>query len=103
MAIQTINNGDSGLISRNKINNNFQFLEKLIDLTLNFKNLEVFEFVMLDDYKISSIDEQDGVTTTVKLGGTSTDYNLGDTVSGGDKLDISVDVIGAINIKGEII
>ena len=102
MAIQIVNNGDSGFISRNKINNNFLFLEKLIDITLNFEALEVFEFVMLDDYQICSINEQDGVTTTIKLEG-GTDYVLGDTVAGGDKLYISVDVIGVINIKGKLI
>lgn len=103
MAIEVINNGDSGLVARTKINDNFNELKDKIDLTINFKDLSTFEFLMLQDYKIISVTEETGITATIKLGGTSTNYVLGDIVSGGNRLDITVDIIGAINIKGELI
>lgn len=74
-----------------------------IDLTIDFQDLEIFEFVMIQDYKILTVENDDGLSSTIKLHGTSTDYVLGEIISGGDRLDISVDIKGAINIKGSVL
>jgi len=74
-----------------------------IDLTVNFIDLETFTLSYNEAFKIDSIIVGGGMTVTVKIAGTSTDYVLGDTVTAGNGLDISVDVVGIINLKGELI
>lgn len=71
--------------------------------TLIFRDLETFEFTKSQSYKITSVVSESGVTASVKLGGTSTTYTLGNTVAGFGRLDITVDVLGAITINGELV
>lgn len=76
----------------------------IIRQTLNFLNAaEVYEYVQPFAYRINDWTEEEGVTVTVKLGGTSTDYVKGDLLNAGDRLDFSVDTEGYVAIEGIVI
>ena len=71
--------------------------------TLIFRDLETFEFTKSQPFKITQVIAESGVTASIKIHGTNTDYVINDTVSAFDRLDISVDVLGAITIKGILV
>lgn len=71
--------------------------------TLIFRDLEIYEFTKSQSYKITEVIEESGVTASIKLHDTSTDYTIGDTINAFDRLDITVDVLGTITIKGELV
>src|SRR5690554_2985531 len=71
--------------------------------TLVFRDIEIFEFTKSQSFKITQIISESGVTASVKIHGTNTDYVINDTVAAFDRLDISVDVLGAITIKGILV
>lgn len=76
----------------------------IIRQTLNFLDAEeVYEYVQPFAYRINDWTPEDGVTVTVKLGGTSTDYVKGDLLNAGDRLDFSVDTEGYVAIEGIVI
>ena len=74
-----------------------------INQTLNFIDSSVFYYTQGENYKINEILSQPGVSPTIMMGDTSINYVLGDIVSGFDQLKITVDVFGAINIKGKLV
>jgi hypothetical protein len=71
--------------------------------TLIFRDLETFEFTKSQSFKITQVVSESGVTASIKIHGTETDYVINDTVSAFDRLDISVDILGAITIKGILV
>jgi hypothetical protein len=78
--------------------------KKAIALVLNFLDeTETYEFVQAHDYKITSKTEETGVTASIKLHGTATNYVLGNTILAGGRLDIMVNVPGYVRIEGELI
>ena len=62
-----------------------------------------FEYTQAESFRINSIVEQTGVTSSIKLSDGTTDYVLGATVTAFDYLILSVDVIGSFKINAEII
>lgn len=75
-----------------------------ISQTINFVDASVIlEYTQGQPYKLTSVSTQPSVSVSIKLSGTSTDYNIGDTLNAWDKLDISVDIPGGIFIQGIIL
>lgn len=71
--------------------------------TLIFRDLETFEFTKSQSFKITQVIAEAGVTASIKIHGTNTDYVINDTVAAFDRLDITVDVLGVITIKGILV
>jgi hypothetical protein len=109
MAIDIINDGEAASSVRKKLNltineaNKVESYNSSFQETLIFRDLETFEFTKPQSFKITEVLTETGITASIKLHDTTTDYTLEDTVSAFDRLDISVDVTGAITIKGELV
>ena len=71
--------------------------------TLVFRDIEVFEFTKSQSFKITQVISESGVTASIKIHGTETDYVINDTVAAFNRLDITVDVLGVITIKGILV
>lgn len=75
----------------------------IFEETLVFRDIEIFEFTKSQSFKITGVVSETGVTASIKLHGTNTDYVINDTVPAFNRLDISVDVLGAVTIKGILV
>lgn len=75
----------------------------IFEETLIFRDIETFEFTKSQSFKITGVVSETGVTASIKLHGTNTDYVINDTVPAFNRLDISVDVLGAVTIKGILV
>ena len=78
-------------------------ISKVFEETLIFRDLETFEFTKSQPFKITQIISESGVTASIKIHGTNTDYAINDTVAAFNRLDVSVDALGAITIKGILV
>ena len=78
-------------------------ISKVFEETLIFRDIEIFEFTKSQSFKITQVIVEPGVTASIKIHGTNTDYVINDAVSAFDRLDITVDVLGAITIKGILV
>jgi hypothetical protein len=78
-------------------------IDKYFVDTVRFIDLETFIYTKGKQFKITAINTGTGVTATVKLGGTDTDYTIGDNVAAFAELDITVNQVGTIEIVGELV
>jgi len=75
-----------------------------IDITLNFVQLQTYNLVYPQNWKITAVTTNSGgVTATINLGGTSTAYTLGNQVNAWNGLDISVNAIGKVHLIGTLL
>lgn len=71
------------------------------NISINFQSTDDFEYVAPEPFKIVSVDNPDSLSNTITVNGSP--YNLGVTINQYDKLKITTNGIGFINLNCETI
>lgn len=98
----TLRNTKGSALSFTEMDNNLTYLESIAGgtgdffIAINFKEVEEFEYISPNNFKINSIDNLSGLTLDIKVNAVT--YVLGATINENDILTINSSAIGFIKL-----